>query len=188
VKPIAHLLSPMLLASILLSGPLTAGQIYKWVDENGQTHFGTQPPAESKKKVVGESATQPIANSKGPTTITTPSETLFVGHWKGTRNGNEIDIVFDKNGTFIESFLHKRTGYSDINRRSYGGYWSIHNRHISFKVTYNDQGAEFIPPMTGASFIRYESGKLTLVWDNEPEVLTRQHNQSMPAFPSELRN
>lgn len=28
-----------------LSGSVTAGQIYKWVDAQGVTHFGAQPPA-----------------------------------------------------------------------------------------------------------------------------------------------
>lgn len=187
MKRIAHLLWLALWLSSLYSQPLFSGQIYKWVDEEGQTHFGTQPPAQSKKKVVGESAQQPIANSQGVIKFTTPTEKLLAGHWKGTRLGNAIEIVFAKNGTFIESFRHQKPGHSGVNKRSYGGYWTINERHLDFKVTYVDQGGEFIRPMTGASFIKYESGKITIVWDNEPEVLTRQHNQSMPAFPAELR-
>jgi hypothetical protein len=180
-------LTLIILLSTGVSDSLTAGEIYKWVDENGQTHFGTQPPADKKKKVVGESAQQPLAGSRDPAKTTSPTEQLLIGHWQGSRLGHEVDIVFASNGTFIESVLHKRPGYTGVHRRSYGGYWSVNERRIRFKPSYKDQGAQFIPEMSSASFISYQDGALTLVWDNDPEILRRQFQKSMPAFPEELR-
>lgn len=52
----------MLLTAILLVGlsPMSmAGQIYKWVDAQGVTHFGAQPPEGVEATTVGKSATPP---------------------------------------------------------------------------------------------------------------------------------
>lgn len=50
----------MLLTASLLVGlsPMSmAGQIYKWVDAQGVTHFGAQPPQGVEATTVGKSAT-----------------------------------------------------------------------------------------------------------------------------------
>ncbi|WP_411385641.1 DUF4124 domain-containing protein [Pseudomonas sp. MPB03] len=50
----------MLLTASLLVGlsPISmAGQIYKWVDAQGVTHFGAQPPQGVEATTVGKSAT-----------------------------------------------------------------------------------------------------------------------------------
>ena len=44
-KSIGHLL---LIASVLLTTPLPA-EVYKWVDEQGQVHFGDRPPDTAAK-------------------------------------------------------------------------------------------------------------------------------------------
>lgn len=49
----------MLLTACLLAGlsPMSmAGQIYKWVDAQGVTHFGAQPPQGVEATTVGKSA------------------------------------------------------------------------------------------------------------------------------------
>lgn len=173
--------------SFFFSHTLLAGKIYKWVDDSGQTHFGTQPPAEQKKKIVGTSNQTPVLRSNNTKKSTAPVEQLLVGHWKGTRLGKEIDIVFSKKGNFIESIAHKRKGYTTVHRRSYGGHWTRYKRRLTFKVTFEDQGAEFISPMSEATIIDHENGKFMLVWDDDTEVLTKQFRKSMPAFPKELR-
>ena len=48
------LLTACLLAS--LSPMSMAGQIYKWVDAQGVTHFGAQPPQGVEATTVGKSA------------------------------------------------------------------------------------------------------------------------------------
>lgn len=176
-----------ILFSFFFTHTLLAGQIYKWVDDNGQTHFGTQPPAEQKKQVVGKSNQTPILHSHDTKKSTAPVEQLLVGHWKGTRLGKEVDIVFSKKGNFIESIAHKRKGYTTIHRRSYGGHWTRYKRRLTFKVTFEDQGAEFIPAMSDATIVGHENGKFMLVWDDDTEILTKQYRKSMPAFPKELR-
>jgi len=50
----------MLLTACLLAGlsPMSmAGQIYKWVDAQGVTHFGAQPPEGVEATTVGKSTT-----------------------------------------------------------------------------------------------------------------------------------
>ena len=45
-------LTPILALSVLIclgySEPSIAGKVYRWVDENGQVHFGSQPPPEQR--------------------------------------------------------------------------------------------------------------------------------------------
>lgn len=45
---------PLLLLSLLLAPAAPAGEIYKWVDEQGQTHFGETMPEKYRK------AAQPV--------------------------------------------------------------------------------------------------------------------------------
>ena len=49
----------MLSVGLLLSAPAVAGKLYKWVDENGQTHYGDSIPPEYSKtdrQVLNEQA------------------------------------------------------------------------------------------------------------------------------------
>ena len=58
----------MLLTAILLVGlsPISmAGQIYKWVDAQGVTHFGAQPPEGVDATTVGKTPT-PAAKPQAP--------------------------------------------------------------------------------------------------------------------------
>lgn len=49
--------------SILLLLPLlTQADVYRWVDENGQTHFGDRPPAETSARSVGVERHQPTVD------------------------------------------------------------------------------------------------------------------------------
>ncbi|WP_434675383.1 DUF4124 domain-containing protein [Pseudomonas sp. D3-10] len=60
----------LLMASLLvgLSPMSMAGQIFKWVDAQGVTHFGAQPPEGVQATTVGKSATpapKPAAPASG---------------------------------------------------------------------------------------------------------------------------
>lgn len=44
---------------LALSATATAGQIYKWVDAQGNTHFGAQPPEGQAAAEVNPNITQP---------------------------------------------------------------------------------------------------------------------------------
>lgn len=63
---------PLLLVTLLLgcAGTASAGQIYKWVDAQGITHFTAQPPHSGQASVV-PAASQPPAAA----TSTTPTGT-----------------------------------------------------------------------------------------------------------------
>lgn len=56
---------------LLLSGTAMAGQIYKWVDAQGVTHFDAQPPAGQNSTPI-ETKTQP-APAATPSTPSTPA-------------------------------------------------------------------------------------------------------------------
>ena len=47
---------------LALSTSVTAGQVYKWVDAQGITHFGSQPPEGQAAASVSTSAPKPDAN------------------------------------------------------------------------------------------------------------------------------
>lgn len=51
----------ILLGSLMLalSAPVMAAQVYKWVDAQGVTHFGAQPPADAKAATVDTKIAQP---------------------------------------------------------------------------------------------------------------------------------
>ena len=51
----------ILLGSLMLalSAPVMAAQVYKWVDAQGVTHFGAQPPADAKSAAVDTKIAQP---------------------------------------------------------------------------------------------------------------------------------
>ncbi|WP_028623042.1 DUF4124 domain-containing protein [Pseudomonas sp. Ant30-3] len=48
--------SMFLIASLLIGPACMAGQIYKWVDAQGVTHFGAQPPQGQEASTVTPSA------------------------------------------------------------------------------------------------------------------------------------
>ncbi len=45
-----YLMAGLLGLGCLLSLPASAGQVYKWTDENGQTHYSENPPPSSAKQ------------------------------------------------------------------------------------------------------------------------------------------
>ncbi|WP_237067778.1 DUF4124 domain-containing protein [Microbulbifer guangxiensis] len=60
----------LLVLSLILAGTTaSADELYRWVDEHGQVHFGDRPPASASAEDVGEALT-PI-NSADPTRATT---------------------------------------------------------------------------------------------------------------------
>lgn len=44
---------------LALSATAMAGQVYKWVDENGNTHFGAQPPEGREATTINTNVPQP---------------------------------------------------------------------------------------------------------------------------------
>lgn len=47
---VTTLLKVTFLATLLISTPISAGKIIKWVDKNGVTHYGDKPPMPNKAK------------------------------------------------------------------------------------------------------------------------------------------
>ncbi|AQQ69096.1 hypothetical protein Mag101_16775 [Microbulbifer agarilyticus] len=50
---------------VFTNSPVIAGELYRWVDENGKVHFGDRPPAEAKAESL-EGQLKPV-NSADPT-------------------------------------------------------------------------------------------------------------------------
>ena len=70
-----------------LAGP-AAGQIYKWVDENGVTHYGERPPQGQKARPVGAApATAPATPATAPATPAKP---------QGGQDWQDQNIEFQK--------------------------------------------------------------------------------------------
>lgn len=52
----------LILLALILAAPASA-QVYRWTDENGVTHFGTQPPAGHQEQVqIRDSRPDPAAS------------------------------------------------------------------------------------------------------------------------------
>ena len=65
--PFAPMLHTLVLSIGLLSTPLMADTtIHKWVDANGVTHFGAQPPANVKSEEVQPRVYAPAQNAPKP--------------------------------------------------------------------------------------------------------------------------
>lgn len=56
------------LAAIIAASPASA-QVYKWTDENGVTHFGSQPPPGQRNEQVEVDAPEPGRPSSGQSSI-----------------------------------------------------------------------------------------------------------------------
>jgi hypothetical protein len=55
-----------------LSTAAVAGQVYKWVDAQGVTHFGAQPPEGQNATSINTAAPPPKTPAKPPVDATTP--------------------------------------------------------------------------------------------------------------------
>ena len=50
-----HLMITSLLLVFLMASPVSHGQLYKWVDEQGNVHYGDSPPDYAKlKRITGK--------------------------------------------------------------------------------------------------------------------------------------
>nr|WP_010131968.1 DUF4124 domain-containing protein [Microbulbifer agarilyticus] len=62
----AHWFIPCVLAlGVFATSPAMAGELYRWVDEDGKVHFGDRPPVEAKAESL-EGQLKPV-NSAEPT-------------------------------------------------------------------------------------------------------------------------
>lgn len=170
---------------LALSPNALAGKVYKWTDEQGRVHFGTQPPAVQQSDVVGENEDEVLAGSVTRGATDSVSAEQLKGYWRGTRLGRQIKLVFDGKNRFIETVNYREAPQSPRFKRSYGGYWTQKRKRIYFTIKYEDQGAWRIPPMKFVDVIKLEGNTLTVVWDKEPEVLVKQFRTSFPAIPDE---
>ena len=59
---------------LALSTGATAGQIYKWVDAQGNVHFGSQPPEGQQAAEVNPNITQPKLSSEKKPQAAAPTE------------------------------------------------------------------------------------------------------------------
>lgn len=60
---------------LALSTTVNAGQIYKWVDAQGNVHFGAQPPEGQKAAEVNPNISQPKPPAAQPSTTEAKAET-----------------------------------------------------------------------------------------------------------------
>lgn len=58
---------------LALSATAMAGQVYKWVDDQGRTHFGSQPP-EGQSATSINTAVPPAKPATPPPSLTTQTE------------------------------------------------------------------------------------------------------------------
>lgn len=58
---------------LALSATAMAGQVYKWVDDQGRTHFGSQPP-EGQQATSINTAAPPAKPATPPASLSTDSE------------------------------------------------------------------------------------------------------------------
>lgn len=61
---------PLACCVLLLCTPLSAAQIYKWVDAQGVTHFSSEPSAQAKSEKVNPNVFQPKAPASTPSIST----------------------------------------------------------------------------------------------------------------------
>ena len=59
---------------LALSTGATAGQIYKWVDGQGNVHFGSQPPEGQDAAAVNPNISQPKVAAPAPPTLKTEKQ------------------------------------------------------------------------------------------------------------------
>ena len=52
-----------IIAGLIAAVAAHAEDVYKWVDDQGQVHFGSQPPAGVKARKMGASAAEPASES-----------------------------------------------------------------------------------------------------------------------------
>jgi glutaredoxin len=65
----------VIISLFLLSGG-SYGQIYKWVDENGNTHFSSRPPARGEAETVEPRMTNTYSSPDTPTTSDKPQKAI----------------------------------------------------------------------------------------------------------------
>ncbi|MBU1332855.1 MAG: DUF4124 domain-containing protein [Gammaproteobacteria bacterium] len=93
------LVSSLLLA---LSAPVMASQVYKWVDAQGVTHFGAQPPQ-------GQQATQINTSTPPPRAVETPP----------TPAAPTFDSIADPEQEAINEQVRKDVAAQEAERRKY---------------------------------------------------------------------
>jgi len=181
-------LSLIVIAMLLMSVQVQAQKIYKWIDEDGRTHFGAQPPNLKDGQVVGHNAVEPVreSNNNGRKEHVVMAEDLN-GHFVGLRNGQTVHIVFSKKGLFVESLEYKRDGYAVRNMRSYAGDWQLNKNQLKFHPTFTDHGSNFIGPPVTATVLGMHKGALRLIWEDEEAVFEKQYSGSSVAFPETMR-
>lgn len=60
---------------LALSGTVMAGQVYKWVDAQGVTHFGAQPPQGQPAEALSTATAPPKPAAAAPITVEPTGET-----------------------------------------------------------------------------------------------------------------
>ena len=75
-----------LLAAVLTTTAAEAAKMYKWVDENGVTHFSTSPPTRENADEItlqGGTLTQPRANTESRELAKIKRKDLANSGWQG---------------------------------------------------------------------------------------------------------
>ncbi len=75
----ASFVLPLLLICTAFSAYSSAGEIHKWKDEKGVTHFGERPPAGQKTEVIGE---KKESETSGEQTVGEINSDFLLGRWQ----------------------------------------------------------------------------------------------------------
>jgi hypothetical protein len=96
-----HLFMAFCTTALVLAAPVSAQQIYKWVDENGKTHYSESPPDKGKAKKV-----EPPASA--PTSGVPP---------KSARSTSELELEFRQRQTARAEAARKEEAEEEKQRR-----------------------------------------------------------------------
>ena len=104
----------ILLAAVLTAGVAEAAKTYKWVDENGVTHFSTRPPPREnadETKLQGGTLTQPRASTQSRELATIKRKDLANSGWQGC-DSNLCQLVQQIDPDCQTSFCSRAKRYS----------------------------------------------------------------------------
>lgn len=86
MAPIAR--TTALAIALVIAAPVAAAQVYKWVDEDGVTHYTQQPPPGGEAQVIDPDVAQPTA---APPAGGSGDEAAATGDASGESSGDDGD-------------------------------------------------------------------------------------------------
>ena len=155
---------------MIICGPLSAAKIYKWTDENGETHFGSVPPHKN------ESLSKTRYNTKK--VVKQETDELILQHWYGNNSKHSVEFsLFDSKHLLL---LINKKGKKKYNQ----GTWSLNSRILTLQSSTGNKRfviAKISPKVM--KLLEYEADKKTLKdkmslysWPNEDRFLSQKED------------